>query len=76
MSFCNNFKVKSVDPADRRKAPAIPVTQFREYLTEYYNMNVGLGDATDYVTDATEKDEFIKNIMRMRGTKDCKGFYS
>ena len=76
MSFCNNFKVKSVDPADRRKAPAIPVTQFREYLTDYYNMNVGLGDAGDYVTDATEKAEFIKNIMRMRGTKDCKGFYS
>ncbi|WP_373261943.1 hypothetical protein [Hungatella hathewayi] len=76
MNFCNTFKVKSVDPSERRKAPAIPVTQFCEYLTDYYNMNAGLGDAVDYITDATEKDEFIKNIMRMRGTKDCKGFYS
>lgn len=76
MNFCNNFKVKSVDPSDKRKAPAMSVTQFSEYLTDYYNMNIGLGDAKDYITDATEKDEFIRYIMRRRGSKDCKGFYS
>ncbi|WP_097006531.1 hypothetical protein [Lacrimispora amygdalina] len=76
MRFCNNFKVKGIDPADKRKAPAISVNEFKKYLTDYYNMNAGIGESEDYITDALEKEEFIKQIFKRRATEDCKGFYS
>ena len=76
MRFCNNFKVKGIDPADKRKAPAISVNEFKKYLTDYYNMNAGIGESEDYITDALEKEEFIKQIFKSRATEDCKGFYS
>lgn len=76
MKFCNSFKVKSVDPSEKRKAPAIPLAEFKEYLTDYYNMNVGIGDSEDYIVDAIEREEFIKKIFQSRTVADCKGFYS
>ena len=64
MSFCNNSKLPAITPTVKRGAPAIPLEEFNNILTDYYNMGIGSGDLLDYYKEASEKETFIKNIFK------------
>jgi hypothetical protein len=76
MSFCNNSKLPAITPTVKRGAPAIPLEEFNNILTDYYNMGIGSGDLLDYYKEASEKETFIKNIFKRRIQFDSPGFYS
>lgn len=72
--FCNNdttLKMKHT-----RKAPDIELDEFKEYLTDYYNMFAGLGDAEEYPFDMAENEEFIKAVYPGRYSTDFPQFSS
>lgn len=72
--FCNNditLKMKYT-----RKAPDIELDKFKEYLTDYYNMFAGLGDAEEYPFDMAENEEFIKAVYPGRYSTDFPQFSS
>lgn len=72
--FCNdNVSLKSVNT---RKAPDIELDRFKEYLTDYYNMFAGVGDADDYPFDLAESEEFIKAVYPGRYSTDFPAFAS